>query len=62
MVGVGGFEPPASRSRTVRSPKLSHTPTGRLQAATASIAYTPVGGESPRVAGGDAADRPRARH
>ena len=28
MVGVGGFEPPASRSRTERSTKLSHTPTG----------------------------------
>lgn len=26
LVGVGGFEPPASRSRTVRSTKLSHTP------------------------------------
>ena len=27
MVGVGGFEPPTSRSRTERSTKLSHTPT-----------------------------------
>ena len=26
LVGVGGFEPPTSRSRTVRSTKLSHTP------------------------------------
>lgn len=26
MVGVGGFEPPTSRSRTVHSTKLSHTP------------------------------------
>ena len=31
MVGVGGFEPPTSRSRTERSTKLSHTPTrGRI--------------------------------
>jgi hypothetical protein len=29
MVGVGGFEPPTSRSRTERSTKLSHTPTRR---------------------------------
>jgi hypothetical protein len=28
LVGVGGFEPPTSRSRTVRSTKLSHTPIG----------------------------------
>jgi hypothetical protein len=27
MVGASGFEPPASRSRTVRSTKLSHAPT-----------------------------------
>ena len=27
LVGVGGFEPPTSRSRTERSTKLSHTPT-----------------------------------
>ena len=26
LVGVGGFEPPTSRSRTERSTKLSHTP------------------------------------
>ena len=26
MVGVRGFEPPASWSRTMRSTKLSHTP------------------------------------
>ena len=26
LVGVGGFEPPASRTRTVRSTRLSHTP------------------------------------
>jgi hypothetical protein len=26
MVGVGRFELPTSRSRTVRSTKLSHTP------------------------------------
>jgi hypothetical protein len=26
MVGVRGFEPPTSRTRTVRSTKLSHTP------------------------------------
>ena len=26
MVGVRGFEPPAFRSRTERSTKLSHTP------------------------------------
>ena len=31
LVGVGGFEPPTSRSRTERSTKLSHTPTrGRI--------------------------------
>src|SRR5690606_3409549 len=30
LVGVTGFEPATSRSRTVRSTKLSHTPTGRL--------------------------------
>ena len=36
MVGAGGFEPPASASRTQRSTKLSHAPdsgreyTGRL--------------------------------
>ena len=29
LVGVGGFEPPTSRSRTVRSTKLSHTPNPR---------------------------------
>ena len=29
LVGVGGFEPPTSRSRTERSTKLSHTPTRR---------------------------------
>ncbi len=29
MVGVRGFEPPTSRSRTVRSTKLSHTPYAR---------------------------------
>jgi hypothetical protein len=28
MVGARGFEPPASRSRTVRSTKLSYAPTG----------------------------------
>jgi hypothetical protein len=28
MVGASGFEPPTSRSRTVRSTKLSHAPTG----------------------------------
>jgi hypothetical protein len=28
MVGVRGFEPPTSASRTQRSTKLSHTPTG----------------------------------
>ena len=28
MVGVRGFEPPASASRTQRSTGLSHTPTG----------------------------------
>ena len=27
MVGASGFEPPTSRSRTVRSTKLSHAPT-----------------------------------
>ncbi len=27
MVGLGGFEPPASSSRTKRSTKLSHSPT-----------------------------------
>ena len=27
MVGARGFEPPASRSRTVRSTKLSYAPT-----------------------------------
>ncbi len=27
MVGVRGFEPPASASRTQRSTRLSHTPT-----------------------------------
>ena len=26
LVGVGGFEPPASASRTQRSTRLSHTP------------------------------------
>ena len=26
VVGVGGFEPPASRPQTVRSAKLSYTP------------------------------------
>ncbi len=31
LVGVGGFEPPTSRSRTVRSTKLSHTPKNRLR-------------------------------
>ena len=32
LVGVGGFEPPTSRSRTERSTKLSHTPTrGRIR-------------------------------
>jgi hypothetical protein len=28
MVGASGFEPPTSRSRTVRSTMLSHAPTG----------------------------------
>ena len=28
MVGASGFEPPTSRSRTVRSTKLSYAPTG----------------------------------
>ncbi len=28
LVGVRGFEPPASASRTQRSTRLSHTPTG----------------------------------
>src|SRR6266568_41598 len=28
MVGASGFEPPTSRSRTVRSTRLSHAPTG----------------------------------
>jgi hypothetical protein len=28
LVGASGFEPPTSRSRTVRSTKLSHAPTG----------------------------------
>ena len=28
MVGASGFEPPTSRSRTVRSTKLSHAPIG----------------------------------
>ena len=28
LVGVGGFEPPTSRTRTVRSTGLSHTPDG----------------------------------
>ncbi|MEA2658139.1 MAG: hypothetical protein QOF64_724, partial [Candidatus Binatota bacterium] len=27
MVGASGFEPPTSRTRTVRSTKLSHAPT-----------------------------------
>jgi hypothetical protein len=27
MVGVGGLEPPTSRTRTVRATKLRHTPT-----------------------------------
>ena len=27
LVGVGGLEPPASRSRTVHSSQLSYTPT-----------------------------------
>ena len=30
MVGVGGFEPPASWSRTKHSTKLSHTPKTRF--------------------------------
>ena len=29
MVGVGGLEPPTSRTRTVRATKLRHTPTVR---------------------------------
>jgi hypothetical protein len=29
MVGVAGFEPTASPSRTVRATKLRHTPTNR---------------------------------
>src|SRR5215217_8828927 len=28
LVGARGFEPPTSRSRTVRSTRLSHAPTG----------------------------------
>ena len=30
MVGASGFEPPTSRSRTVRSTKLSHAPTSTI--------------------------------
>ena len=32
MVGARGFEPPASRTRTVRSTRLSYAPTARLRA------------------------------
>lgn len=40
MVGVRGFEPPASWSRTKHSTKLSHTPKKPIRILTASILYT----------------------
>ena len=50
MVGARGFEPPASRSRTVRSTKLSYAPTGQPRVAEDSAPsgasqerFSPVG-------------------
>ncbi len=39
MVGVRGFEPPTSRSRTARSTKLSHTPKDTAQATGSRLPY-----------------------
>ena len=50
MVGASGFEPPASRSRTVRSARLSYAPTAAESSQKHNAAQAPKSHSPKRVA------------